>query len=111
MVGGPVAATLGRDVEDCRRIAHVTGVAGVLALVLAETVAGAAALTWISPLWNETKRSYFTLWTVLASLLFAWPARLATSSAEVPRDSAGRWVTALALVVAVRGTVAAGVLL
>ena len=48
----------------------MTGVAGVLALVLAETVAGAAALTWISPLWNETKRSYFTLWSVLATVLF-----------------------------------------
>ncbi|TMK60041.1 MAG: hypothetical protein E6G54_03715 [Actinobacteria bacterium] len=89
----------------------MTGVAGVLALVLAETVAGAAALTWISPLWNETKRSYFTLWTVLASLLFAWPAWFATSSAAVPGDSTGRWVTELALVIAVLGTVAAGVFL
>ena len=89
----------------------MTGVAGVLALVLAETVAGAAALTWISPLWNETKRSYFTLWTVLASLLFAWPAWFATSSAAVPGDSTGRWVTELALVIAVLGTVAAGAFL
>jgi hypothetical protein len=56
-----VATTLGRDVQVVGRIARVTGVAGVLALVLAETVAGAAAFTWISPLWNETKRSYFTL--------------------------------------------------
>jgi hypothetical protein len=85
----------------------VTGVAGVLALVLAETVAGAASLTWISPLWNETKRSYFTLWGVLATVLFAWPAWFAATSAAVPGDSAARGVTRLALAVAVLGTVAA----
>jgi hypothetical protein len=85
----------------------VTGVAGVLALVLAEAVAGAAALTWISPLWNETKRSYFTLWSVLATVLFALPAWFAASSAAAPGDSAARWVTGLALAVAVLGTVVA----
>jgi hypothetical protein len=105
-----VAATLGRDVEVSPRIAHVTGVAGVLALVLAETVAGAAALTWISPLWNETKRSYFTLWSVLATVLFAWPAWFAASSA-VAGDSAGKWVTQLALAVALLGTLAAATFL
>ena len=85
----------------------MTGVAGVLALVLAETVAGAAALTWISPLWNETKRSYFTLWSVLATVLFALPAWFAASSAAAPGDTAARWVTGLALAVAMLGTVAA----
>ena len=85
----------------------MTGVAGVLALVLAETVAGAAALTWISPLWSETKRSYFTLWSVLTALLFAWPAWFAASSAAARGDDTARWVTELALAVAVLGTVAA----
>jgi hypothetical protein len=78
----------------------VTGIAGVLALVLAETVAGAAAFTWISPLWNETKRSYFTLWTGLTALLFAWPAWLAASSGEIPGDDTGRWAVRLSLATA-----------
>jgi hypothetical protein len=102
-----LATTLGRDVQVVRRIARVTGVAGVLALVLAETVAGAAALTWISPLWNETKRSYFTLWSVLATLLFAWPAWFAASSGAVADDGTGRWATRLTLAVALLGTLTA----
>ncbi len=88
----------------------MTGVAGVLALVLAETVAGAATLTWVSPLWNETKRSYFTLWSVLTALLFAWPTWFAASSGAVAADT-GRRVTALAFAVAVVGTAAAGAFL
>jgi hypothetical protein len=102
-----VATTLSRDVQVVGRIARVTGVAGVLALVLAETVAGAATLTWISPLWNETKRSYFTLWSVLVTLLFAWPAWFAASSGAVAGDTTGRWLTGLSLAVAVLGTAAA----
>jgi len=78
----------------------VTGIAGVLALVLAETVAGASAFTWISPLWNETKRSYFTLWTALAALLFAWPGWFAASSAAVMADAA-TWTVRLSLATAV----------
>ena len=85
----------------------MTGVAGVLALVLAETVAGAAALTWVSPLWNETKRSYFTLWSVLATLLFAWPAWFAASSGAIAGDTTGGWATRLALAAALLGTLTA----
>ncbi len=52
----------------------MTGVAGVMALVLAETVAGATLFLWVSPLWNEVKRGFFKLLgailTVLAGL--AW---------------------------------------
>jgi hypothetical protein len=102
-----VATTLGRDVQVVGGIARVTGVAGVLALVLAETVAGAAGFTWISPLWNETKRSYFTLWSVLATLLFAWPAWFAASSGAIAGDATGGWVTGLSLAVAVLGTATA----
>ena len=50
----------------------MTGVAGVMALVLAETVAGTTLFRWISPLWNEVKRGFFKLLgaiiTVLAGL-------------------------------------------
>jgi hypothetical protein len=102
-----VATTLGRDVQVVGRIARVTGVAGVLALVLAEAVAGAAALTWISPLWDETKRSYFTLWSVLATVLFAWPAWFAASSGAIAGDTTGGWATRLALGAALLGTVTA----
>jgi hypothetical protein len=79
----------------------VTGIAGVVALVLAGTLAGAASLTWVSPLWGETKRSYFTLWSVLAAVLFAWPAWLATSSGAIPGDDAGAWAVRSSLVAAV----------
>jgi len=58
----------------------VIGFAGVLALVLAETVAGALAFTWFGPLWHETKRSYFTLHTVILTLLFAAPLWWAAGS-------------------------------
>jgi len=102
-----VATTLSRDVQVVGGIARVTGVAGVLALVLAETVAGAAALTWVSPLWNETKRSYFTLWSVLATLLFAWPAWFAASSGAIAGDTTGGWATRLALAAALLGTLTA----
>lgn len=84
----------------------MTGIAGVVALVLAEAVAGTAAFTWVSPLWDETKRSYFTLWTALVALLFAWPAWLTTSSGAIPGDAAGTWSVRLTLASAVILTLA-----
>jgi len=89
----------------------VTGFAGVLAIVLAETLAGAAALTWLSPLWNETKRSYFTIWSVIAALLFAWPTWLAARSGAIVGDAAGARVVAAALAVAVVVSLSAALLL
>jgi hypothetical protein len=61
----------------------VTGFAGVMALVLAETVAGACALTWIGPLWHETKRSYFAIHGVVLTILFAGPAWWAAASGQI----------------------------
>jgi hypothetical protein len=61
----------------------VTGFAGVMALVLAETVAGACAFTWIGPLWHETKRTYFVIHGVVLTLLFAGPAWWAAASGQI----------------------------
>lgn len=50
----------------------MTGVAGVMALVLAEAVAGATALLWLTPLWSEVKRGFFKLvGAILTVLAFA----------------------------------------
>jgi hypothetical protein len=49
----------------------VTGVAGVMALVLAETVAGAAAFLWLTTLWTEVKRGFFKLLGAILTLLAA----------------------------------------
>lgn len=52
----------------------MTGVAGVMALVLAETVAGTTLFLWMSPLWNEVKRGFFKLLGAILTLLagLAW---------------------------------------
>jgi hypothetical protein len=58
-------ATLARYADR----AGVTGVAGVMALVLAEAVAGATALLWLTPLWTEVSRGFFTLVGSILSVL------------------------------------------
>ena len=73
----------------------MTGSAGVMALVLGQTVAGSAALLWITPLWNEVRRGYFKLsGAIVAVLSFAW-WRSAASGAIVGSD-AGSWTVRLA---------------
>jgi hypothetical protein len=67
----------------------MTGFGGVLAVVLTQVVAGGAALTWLSPLWNETKRSYFTIYGVLLTCLFALPAWLVARAGAVAGDDSG----------------------
>lgn len=79
----------------------MTGSAGVFALILAETVAGSSVLTWATPLWNETKRSFFSIWSVIMVLLFAWPAWLAARSAAIPGDADAARAMQLALATAV----------
>jgi hypothetical protein len=72
----------------------VIGFAGVMALVLSEFVAGAATFTWLTPLWRETKRTYFT---IVGSILtvFALLGWWAADSGRVAGD-AGTWSVALA---------------
>ena len=47
----------------------MTGVAGVMALVLAEALAGATLFLWVSPLWDEVKRGFFKLLGVILTVV------------------------------------------
>jgi hypothetical protein len=66
----------------------VTGVAGVMALVLAETVAGATLFLWVSPLWTEVKRGFFKLLGAILTILaiLTW---LSVDAAVVNRFPSG----------------------
>ncbi len=74
----------------------MTGSAGVMALVLAETVAGSLVFLWFTPLWGEVKRGYFTLSGLLFSIL-AFAAWRAAAAGAIPGDAAGEWSVRLAL--------------
>jgi len=89
----------------------MNGFAGVLALVLAETIAGASVLTWASPLWHETKRSFFTIWSVIMTALFAWPAWWSAKQGAIAGNADAENVVTLALATAVVLTVAMALLL
>jgi hypothetical protein len=77
----------------------VSGPAGVTALVLAETVAGGLFLLFVTPLWGEVKRGFFTLTgAILAALsLAAWGA---AAAARVPGSEAGAWSVRMAFALA-----------
>ena len=66
------------------------GPAGVLALVLAETVAGGLALLFLTPLWNEVRGGFFKL-TGAITLLLAIAAVLSASASSVTGSRAGTW--------------------
>jgi hypothetical protein len=74
------------------------GASGVIALVLAETAAGGAAVLWLTPLWGSVKRGFFVLTTaVLAACVAA--AAASASAARVPGGDADAaillaWITA-----------------
>ena len=74
----------------------MTGSAGVMALVLAETVAGSLVFLWCTPLWHEVKRGYFTLSGILFSIL-AFAAWRAAAAGAIPGNRAGDWSVRLAL--------------
>jgi hypothetical protein len=78
----------------------VSGSAGVMALVLAETVAGALAFLWCTPLWAEVKRGFFTLCgsiVLVLALAGWWSAR----TGRMPGDDAGAWAERMTLALAV----------
>jgi len=72
----------------------VNGPAAVLALVLAETAAGAAGFLFLTPLWTEVKRGFFYLTGAVVLLLSLGAAGAARSG--IQNGSAGMWA-ALAL--------------
>jgi hypothetical protein len=78
------AGRLPRDADG--RI--VTGVAGVMALVLAEAVAGATVFLWVSPLWTEVKRGFFKLLGAILTVL-AVLTSLSVDAAVVGRFASG----------------------
>jgi hypothetical protein len=70
-----------------------------MALVLAQTVAGAAVLLWLTPLWREVKHGFFKLaGAILLVLALAgwWSAK----AGLVAGDASGRWSVRLALATA-----------
>jgi hypothetical protein len=77
----------------------VSGPAGVTALVLAETVSGGLVLLFLTPLWDEVKRGFFTLTgCVLLALSFAtWGA---AAGGLVPGSGAGAWSVRLSAALA-----------
>lgn len=60
------------------------GPAGVMALVLAETAAGAAGLLFLTPLWNEVRRGFFYLTGGVVVALAASAAGAAVGALDEP---------------------------
>lgn len=76
------------------------GSAGVMALVLAQTVAGTSVLLWWTPLWREVKHGFFKLTgaiMVVIALAGWWSAKAALLEGDV----AGQWSVRLALATSV----------
>jgi hypothetical protein len=84
----------------------MNGFAGVFAVVLAEIVAGASVLTWATPLWRETKRSFFWIWGVIMAPLFAWPAWLSAQAAAIAGQPDAATAVRLTLLAAVAVSIA-----
>src|SRR5207237_707035 len=76
----------------------VTGPAGVMALVLAETAAGAAAFLFLTPLWREVKPGFFYLTGSIVLLLALGTAGSARAALVAGSDPAGHLSVTLAFV-------------
>lgn len=88
----------------------MSGPAGVTALVLAETVAGGLVLLFLTPLWHEVKRGFFTL-TASILLVLAGAAWGSIAAGLVEDDFAGAWSLRLATALTGLLLVAVGLLL
>jgi hypothetical protein len=75
----------------------VSGPAGVLALVLAETAAGAAGFLFLTPLWSEVKRGFFYLTGLVVLVLAVSAAGAAGAGFDPAKAPAGRTGMFLAL--------------
>ncbi len=71
-----------------------------MALVLAETAAGAAALLFLQPLWNEVRTGFFSLTGGIVAALALGAAGAGASGYDPAHASQGRLAVALSLAVA-----------
>lgn len=76
----------------------MTGVAGVMALVLAEAVAGATVFLWVGPLWTEVKPGFFKLLGAILTVLaiLTWLSVEAAVVEEFPSGDVVRAMTVVA---------------
>jgi tryptophan-rich sensory protein len=74
----------------------VKGSAGVMALVLAQVMAGGLAFLWLTPVWGEVKRGFFKLNGVLYAV-FALGAWASARAGALPGNSSGTWAVRLTL--------------
>ena len=88
----------------------MTGSAGMMALVLAQTVSGSAALVFLTPLWGEVKPGFFTLTGSVVAVL-AVPAWWSVHVGLVPGDAAGLWAVRFAAATAALALAWAGLML
>jgi hypothetical protein len=104
-IEGPIdertTARLPRDADG--RI--VTGVAGVMALVLAEAVAGATVFLWVGPLWTEVKPGFFKLLGAIISVLAVLTWLSVEAGVVGPRGFVNEGILRASTVVAVAVTV------
>jgi hypothetical protein len=78
----------------------MSGPAGIMALVLAETVAGAAGLLFLTPLWREVRRGFFYLTGGIVLVLSLGTAAAAAAGYDEALASRGRLAVGLALALA-----------
>jgi len=75
----------------------VSGPAGVMALVLAETAAGAAALLFLQPLWNEVRRGFFYLTGAVVVVVALGTAGAGVAGYDATHAAQGRLAVGLAM--------------
>lgn len=84
-----------------RELGSMNGPAGVMALVLAEAAAGGAVVLFVTPLWGEVRRGFFSLTGIVVLLLAAGAAATGAGAYDASKTSAGRLAVALAASLAV----------